>query len=251
MIAFETAAPLSDVGVKHGFFGRRGGFSTGDFAGLNVSYSVGDLTEVVDANRALIAKTLGGLPLVTVKQVHSNRVVTVDAGTLPDRTIEADALVTDRPDVLLGILTADCAPLLLVDPEARVVGAAHAGWRGAVDDILANTVAAMEALGARRGNIRLAIGPTISGPNYEVGQEFKDQVLNLDAKAETAFSTPPGGKPHFHLPQFLVEQARTLDLAVTDLGLCTYGAPDRFFSHRHATHQGTRTGRQMAVIGLA
>lgn len=253
MIDFASVQSLADSGVvHHGFFGRHGGISTGDFAGLNVSHAVGDNPDAVEANRALVAKTLGGAPLVTLKQVHSNRVVTVEAGPLPEKTLEADALVTPRTDVLIGVLTADCSPLLFLDPHAGVVGAAHAGWRGAVGGILQNTVAAMEALGAQRRHILLAIGPTISQKNYEVGEQFKTDALNQNAKTEAAFLTPPGGKPHFNLPFYLAAEARALSLAeVTDTALCTYAEPARFFSHRYATHQGTKTGRQIAVIGLA
>lgn len=253
MIEFHTVQPFTETDtVRHGFFGRHGGISTGDFAGLNVSQAVGDAPEPVAENRRRIADVLGGNTLVTLKQIHSNRVVTVEAGALPEPTIEADALVTRRGDVLLGILTADCAPLLFVDPHAGIVGAAHAGWRGAVTGILTKTVTAMEALGAQRRRILIAIGPTISAENYEVGQSFKDDVLNQNAKAETAFITPPGGTPHFDLPLFLAEEAQTLGLAgITETGLCTYAEPRRFFSHRYATHQQTRTGRQLSVIGLA
>lgn len=253
MIDFVSVQSLTDSGVvRHGFFGRHGGVSSGDFAGLNVSHAVGDNPDAVEENRALVAKTLGGKPLVTVKQVHSNRVVTVQTGALPERTVEADAIVTHRRDVLIGVLTADCSPLLFLDADAGIVGAAHAGWRGAVDGILQSTVAAMEALGAQRHRIQLAIGPTISQKNYEVGEQFKADVLNQNANIEPAFLTPPGGKPHFDLPGYLAIEARALGLAeITDTALCTYADPARFFSHRYATHQQTRTGRQIAVIGLA
>ncbi|KKB80156.1 hypothetical protein VW35_06915 [Devosia soli] len=252
MISFAQVPSLKNAGVQHGFFGRSGGVSSGEFAGLNVSYATGDVPDAVDRNRALVSEALGGKPLVTVKQVHSNRVVTIADGALPEKTVEADALVTARTDMLLGILTADCAPLLLVDPAARVVGAAHAGWRGAVDGILTNTVLAMEALGAQRTQIHFAIGPTISGKNYEVGQSFEEEVLTLHPKAEAFFSTPPSGKAHFDLPRYLASEAVDLGVAdVVDTGLCTYADPERFFSHRYATHQKTRTGRQIAVIGLA
>lgn len=253
MIDFASVQSLTDSDiVRHGFFGRHGGVSTGDFAGLNVSHSVGDDADAVEENRALIAKTLGGAPLVILKQVHSNRVITVEAGAIPDRSVEADAIVTRRADVLIGVLTADCSPLLFLDRHAGVIGAAHAGWRGAVDGILENTVTAMEALGAQRRRIQLAIGPTISQRNYEVGEQFKADALNQDANTEAAFATPPGGKPHFDLPGYLAIQARALGLAeITDTALCTYADPTRFFSHRYATHQQTRTGRQIAVIGLA
>lgn len=253
MMLFDQVQSLTDSDVvHHGFFGRQGGVSSGDFAGLNVSYAVGDNADAVEENRALIAQTLGGAPLVTLKQVHSNRVITVEAGAIPEKTVEADAIVTRRADILLGVLTADCSPLLFLDRHAGVIGAAHAGWRGAVDGILENTVAAMEALGAQRRRIQLAIGPTISQHNYEVGEEFKADALNQNAKAETAFLTPPGGKPHFDLPGYLAAEGRALGLAeVTDTALCTYADPTRFFSHRYATHQRTKTGRQIAVIGLA
>lgn len=253
MIDFATAPALDNTGiVRYGFFGRRGGVSTGEFAGLNVSFAVGDDADTVEQNRQLVARSLGDKPLVTVKQIHSNRVVTVDDGALPERTLEADAIVTRRSDILVGTLTADCAPLLLVDGNRGIVGAAHAGWRGAVDGILENTVRAMEALGSDRENIRLAIGPTISQRNYEVGEEFKAEVLNQDAKALTAFFAPPDGKPHFDLPGYLAAKGRSLGLGeVFDTGLCTYAEPERFFSHRYATHRQIRTGRQIAVIGLA
>lgn len=253
MIDFAAVQSLTDSDVvRHGFFGRHGGVSTGDFAGLNVSHSVGDDADAVEENRALVAKSLGGAPLVTVRQVHSNRVITVEAGALPEKTVEADALVTRRADVLIGVLTADCSPLLLVDRHAGVVGAAHAGWRGAVDGILANTVAAMESLGAQRRRIQFAIGPTISQKNYEVGEQFKADALNQNMNTAASFLTPPGGKPHFDLPGYLIIEARALGLAeITDTALCTYADPTRFFSHRYATHQQTKTGRQIAVIGLA
>lgn len=252
MIAFDQVPSFTQCGVvRHGFFGRSGGVSTGDYAGLNVSHTVGDSPEAVAQNRALVAETLGGGTLITLKQVHSNRVITVEAGAIPENTVEADALVTRRTDVLLGTITADCSPLLFLDPHAGVIGAAHAGWRGAVDGILTNTVVAMEALGAARSRIILAIGPTISGQNYEVGEQFKSDVLTQNPNAEPAFSTPPGGKAHFDLPAYLVAEARALGLAdITDTALCTYADPARFFSHRYATHQGTKTGRQVAVIGL-
>lgn len=253
MIPAETVLSLADRGlVNHGFFGRQGGVSSGEFASLNVSTSTGDEPDAVAENRRLVAEALGGKPLFCVKQIHSATVFTLASGAVPETTPEADAIVTGRTDLLLGILTADCAPLLFLEPEAGIVGAAHAGWRGAVNGILINTIQAMEQLGARREHIRIALGPTISAKNYEVGQEFKDQALNLNPKAEFAFSKPSGGKPHFDLPRFLRAEAEALGVAdFHDTALCTYAEPGRFFSHRYATHKGTRTGRQIAVIGLA
>lgn len=248
----QTAGELEATGlVRHGFFGRQGGVSTGEFDSLNVSVSTGDNADNVERNRAIVAENLGGAPLVTLKQVHSTRVVTVEAGAIPDRAIEADALVTRRADILIGVLTADCAPLLLVDPHAGIIGAAHAGWAGAVGSILENTVAAMEALGAQRRRILLAIGPTISGENYEVGEEFKAKALSINPLAENAFFTPTAGKPHFDLPAFLVADAQSIGLPpAINLAQCTYAQPQTYFSHRYATHQGARTGRQISVIGL-
>lgn len=241
-----------DTGVvRHGYFGRQGGVSAGDYASLNVSYSAGDDATNVTANRNLVSESMAGGPLLILKQVHSNRVVTVDAGTLPDSTTEGDALVTRRADILLGILTADCAPLLFLDPHAGVIGAAHAGWKGAVTGIIENTLNAMEALGAQRRRIQMDIGPTISGGNYEVGPEFMAEALAINPAAATAFFTPENGREHFDLARFLHIDAMRMGLSEVDMrNACTYADPARFFSHRYATHQGTRTGRQVAVIGL-
>lgn len=238
--------------VRHGFFGRLGGVSQGDFAELNVSFAVGDDPDAVAHNRSLVAGTMGGGALVILKQVHSSRVVTVEAGAVPDAGVEADALVTRRADVLLGILTADCAPLLFLDPHAGVIGAAHAGWKGALGGIIENTLSAMEALGAQRRRITIAIGPTISGANYEVGSQFMGDALALNPNAMGAFFVPEGGREHFDLPGFLAGDAtRAGAAALTRHDSCTYAHPEHFFSHRRATHEGTRTGRQIAVIGLA
>lgn len=244
---------FDDTGVvRHGYFGRQGGVSVGDHASLNVSYSTGDDAANVVANRRLVSEAMAGGPLVILKQVHSNRVVTVEADTLPDTTVEGDALVTRRADVLLGILTADCAPLLFLDHHAGVIGAAHAGWKGAVTGIIENTLSAMESLGAQRRRIQMDIGPTISGGNYEVGPDFMREALAVNSAAATAFFTPENGREHFDLPRFLHNDAMRSGLVEVDMrNACTYADPARFFSHRYATHQGTKTGRQVAVIGLA
>ncbi|SEQ05520.1 conserved hypothetical protein [Devosia sp. YR412] len=244
---------FSDTGVvRHGYFGRQGGVSAGEFGSLNVSLTTGDDVENVTANRAIVADAMAGGPLVILKQVHSNRVVTVEAGTLPDASIEADALVTRRADVLLGVLTADCAPLLFIDHHAGVIGAAHAGWKGAVTGIVENTLRAMEALGAQCRRIAMDIGPTISGDKYEVGPAFMAEAVAINPAAAEAFFTPEGGREHFDLPRFLLNDALRAGLTQVDMRkACTYADPDRFFSHRYATHHATRTGRQVAVIGLA
>lgn len=251
MIAFETAPAMAELpAIRHGFFGRGGGASSGDFAGLNVSTSVGDDPEAVATNRRAIVDALDIGPLCILKQTHSTRVQTITA-PMAAGTIDADAMVTATPHLALGILTADCTPILFADPAARVIGAAHAGWRGAVDGIVGNTVAAMVALGADPARILAAIGPTISGENYEVGDQFKAVFLALHPGGEGNFHTPPGAKAHFNLPGFVVAQLRQAGVkSIEQVGSCTYAHPGRYFSHRYATHRNTRTGRQIAVIGL-
>ncbi len=253
MIPFRTSSLLGlNPALRHGFFGRQGGVSAGEFGALNVSYAVGDDPEAVRENRRLVADTMGVGPLVVLRQVHSDRVVTVEKSALPDGTIEADAMVTRDPGIALGILTADCAPLLFADPEAGVIGAAHAGWKGAAHGIALNTIKAMTELGADPGRILVTVGPTISGPNYEVGPQFMADFLALQPAAGDSFAAPEGGREHFDLGGFLLGQLAPLGLAAQDrLDECTYSRPDRYFSHRYATHQGAKTGRQISVIGLA
>lgn len=248
---FETSSVLP---FPHGFFGRAGGGSASDFSGNNVSYAVGDDPALVTANRAGVASTLGYAPsdLITLKQVHSADVRVLTSRPAPDELIEADALVTNVPGLLLGILTADCTPILFADREAGVVGAAHAGWRGAVDGVVEATVLAMVSLGADPARITAAIGPTISGPNYEVGPKFAADLLAIRPTAGNRLNTPSGGVEHFDLPGFVEDCLIGADVTQIDqLGLCTYGNPEDYFSHRRATHEKTRTGRQIAVIGLA
>jgi YfiH family protein len=252
---FDQSRALTALpGIRHGFFGRRGGVSTGDFASLNMSESMGDKPTLVLENRRQAAGLLG-FPLdnlALVKQVHSTRVVALTTSSeLADRP-EADAMVANLRGIVLGISTADCSPVLLADAEAGVIGAFHAGWKGAIGGIAAATVAAMQALGAAPTRITAAIGPTISMVNYEVGPEFAADLLAQHRDAGNRIARPTGGREHFDLPGFVFDQLHEagVDL-VEDLQLCTYAEPRRFFSHRFATHHGTTTGRQMAFIGLA
>jgi YfiH family protein len=241
-------------GLRHGFFGRRGGRSTGDLASLNWSEGVGDKAQSVAGNRAdtLTALDFPTAILAQLTQIHSNRVVTLtrraDAAARP----EADAIVTATPGVLLAILTADCAPILLADPQAAVIGAAHAGWKGAIGGVIAATVDAMVALGARRERILASIGPTISLANYEVGPEFAADLLRRHRDASNRLAKPDGGREHFDLPGFVFDRLAEAGAGtINDLGRCTYGNPKHYFSHRRATHQGIPAGRQVALIGLA
>lgn len=248
----HSAADLTAIpNLAHGFFGRQGGVSTGDFESLNASFASADAREHVAENRARIASALDLPKLAGVRQVHSAHVVTLTDPDAVDARPEADALVTALPGIGLGVLTADCAPLLFADPVARVIGAAHAGWQGAVDGIAHATITAMEALGARRDRMVAVIGPTISGRNYEVGPERAAEIRQRHEGAAPFIIAPPAGREHFDLPGFLGSRLRAAGVGhVVDLGLCTYAAPDRFFSHRYATHAGTGAGRQLAVIGL-
>lgn len=252
MTSFETAPALSDIAtLRHGFFGRAGGLSGGEFASLNVSWSVGDDPALVEQNRDLVRDAIGIGPLVILRQVHSTRVALITE-PVEASALEADALVTATPGIALAILTADCTPILFADPDAGVVGAAHAGWRGAAEGIIPKTLDAMLALGADLSRIRAAYGPTIYGANYEVGEKFRDDFLAIDPSGADHFHTPQGGDVHFDLPGFVEEQLTAAGLAsVERVGSCTYASPERYFSHRYATHQRTRTGRQISVIGMA
>jgi YfiH family protein len=254
MVPFEQSPLLTGIpGVHHGFFGRRGGSSTGDFASLNFSDTVGDKPQHVAANRVATLEALG-LPtivLAQLKQVHSNRVITLGAREEATARPEADAMVTATPGVLLAIQTADCAPILLADAEAAVIGAAHAGWKGALSGIVGATVEAMRKLGARPERIVASIGPTISLANYEVGPEFAANLLQQHRDATNRLSTPAGGREHFDLPGFIFDRLIEAGIdTVNDLGRCTYGNPKHYFSHRRATHEGKLAGRQVALIGL-
>jgi YfiH family protein len=253
-VHFEQSAALTELpSVRHGFFGRKGGSSLGEFAENNMSIAVGDEPRAVDINRTGAAEALGFRrnQLLLLKQVHSNRVHRLNDRPVEDVAIEADAMVTRLPLMALGILTADCTPILLADQENRVAGAAHAGWRGAVDGIVGNTIAAMVELGANPANIVAAIGPTISGENYEVGPHFMEDFTKLRPDGWRHFSTRNGSRAHFDLPGFVAAELQRAGVtAIERVGNCTYGDPEQYFSHRYSTHQGGKTGRQIAIIGL-
>ena len=239
--------------VPHGFLGRSGGVSGGILAGLNAGWGSGDDRESITENRVrAVDAVLPGARLVTVHQVHSADVV--EAGDWPDdNRPSADALVADRPGTLLGILTADCAPILLADHDAGVIGAAHAGWRGAVAGVALSTIAAMEKLGARRDRIAAAVGPCIAKANYEVDHAFAERLIAAAPDNDRFFTGGPAGKPHFDLESFVVASLAAAGIArIEALGLDTYADPDRFYSYRRATHWGEPDyGRQLSLIGLA
>ena len=248
--AVEVIRSEALAGIPHGFLGRRGGVSRGGVSGLNVGHGAGDDADAVAENRRrAVAAVLPGAALATVYQVHSPDAVTVVRSWPHEERPRADAMATDRPGILLGIVTADCAPVLLADPEAGVVGAAHAGWRGAHGGVLEAVVGEMVGLGAERERIVAAIGPAIAQASYEVDEAFRSHF----AEADEMFFTP--GRPaHW---QFDLEGYAAARLAragvgeVERLSLDTYADAERFYSYRRATHRGEPNyGRQISLIGL-
>lgn len=238
-------------GIAHGFFGRRGGISTGVVAGLNAGLGAQDDDAAVTENRRRAAgAVMPGAQLVTPYQIHSpDAVIVRQPWSLADRP-RADALVTDRPGLLLGIVTADCAPVLLADRQAGVVGAAHAGWRGAHDGVIAATVAAMVQLGAEPARICAAIGPCIAQDSYEVDEGFRD---HFGPEADKFFTPGKPGHSHFDLEAYVASRLTECGIGMAEqLGFDTYTDEARFFSYRRSTHQGEAAyGRQISLIGLA
>lgn len=248
ILTSDALAPL-----RHGFFTRRGGASSGVYAGLNCGAGSGDQTEIVGINRARVAQAMQVEPeaLVGVHQVHSAAVAVIDETPLP-AGLRADALVTDRPGIALSVLTADCMPVLLADAEAGVIGAVHAGWRGALEGVLEATLDAMEDLGAEREAISAAIGPCISQSAYEVGPEFLDAFLADDPAHEWFFINGEGDRYLFDLPGFGLKRLRDAGIGHAEWTRhCTYARPDQFFSYRRSRHEGqVDYGRLISAIRL-
>ena len=247
-----TAPPLA--GTPHGFFGRAGGASLGGVAGLNCGLGSGDDPAKVEANRRAAADAiLPGAQLASVYQIHSARAVIVGDAAPRDARPEADALVTDRPGLLLGIVTADCAPVLLADAKAGIVAAAHAGWRGAIGGVTDAAIGAMITLGASLDNIAAAIGPCIAQKNYEVDHAFPDPFLAEDPDNGRFFAEGPSGKPHFDLEAYVAARLAAAGVRqVWMAGLDTYALQSRFYSYRRATHRAEPSyGRQISIIGIA
>ena len=251
-MSVEAIRAAGLAAVPHGFLGRRGGVSSGELEGLNVGYGSSDDRQAIAENRRrAIAAVLSGAGLATVHQVHSGDCVYAEEPWPQDERPHADAMVTKRPGLLLGILTADCAPVLLADADASVIGAAHAGWRGAIDGVTDSTIAMMEDLGARRERVRAAVGPCIAQPSYEVDEAFRARFLEKDQANARFFTNGTAGKPHFDLPGYVAQRLTAAGVQAEVLGLDTYAEPDRFFSYRRATHRGEADyGRQISLIGL-
>ena len=241
-------------GVPHGYFGRSGGVSAGAVAGLNCGLGSGDDPAKVETNRRRAADAIiAGAPIASVHQIHSPDAIVVREAVPRAERPHADALVTDRPGLLLGIVTADCAPVLLADAEAGVIGAAHAGWRGAVAGVTDRAIAAMISLGARAERIAAAVGPCIAQRNYEVDQDFVERLLAHDQANEQYLSEGPRGRPHFDLEAYVVARLAAAGVRrIEVIGLDTYALENRFYSFRRASHRGEPDyGRQIALIGLA
>ncbi len=250
------APALADLdGVQHRFFTRRGGVSSGLFSSLNCGYGSADAAENVRENRRRAALEFGLAEpdLQTVHQIHSTDVLTVadERWTSPGAP-KADGLVTDRPGVALGVMAADCAPVLLADAAAGVIGAAHAGWKGALGGVVDTTIVAMEKLGARRERLKVAVGPCIGPRSYEVGPEFPAPFLAQD-EANAAFfrAAIRAGHFMFDLPGYLVHRIARNGVAVAATGHDTLTATEDFFSYRRNTLQGVRDyGRGLSAIAL-
>ncbi len=253
MLQASSLATLNRI--RHAFFTRSGGVSEGVYASLNGGVGSNDAPDKVAENRARMAATLGVKPdrLLTPYQIHSSDVVVADAPWTRETRPRADAVVTRVPHLAIGVSTADCGPLLLADSEAGVVGAAHAGWRGALTGVIEATISAMEQLGADRGRITAALGPTIRQPNYEVGQEFVARFVAADpGNARFFTASQRNGHAMFNLTGYIAKRVRQAGIVqFEDLGLCTYAEPERFFSYRRTTLRAEPDyGRHINAIAL-
>jgi YfiH family protein len=238
-------------GIAHAYFTRKGGVSEGIYSGLNVGLGSDDDKAHVEENRRRVAAYFDAGPekLATVHQVHSPTAVIVDSSYDGARP-EADAVVTATPGMVVGVLTADCGPILFADPQARVIGAAHAGWKGALGGVLESTIAAMISLGATRENIVASLGPSISHRNYEVGAEFVARFVETDPSYAAFFSSSEReGHAMFDLPALTLKRLTDAGVRAENLDICTYADEERFFSYRRTTHRKEPDyGRQISAI---
>ncbi|MBL8663933.1 MAG: peptidoglycan editing factor PgeF [Candidatus Odyssella sp.] len=255
-----TAAPAARsallsglAGIRHGYFGRKGGVSAGIYDSLNCGPGSSDAPEAVRENRARVSRTLGAEHLLSLYQVHGVEAITVrEAWENGASRPRCDAMVTDRPGLALGTLAADCGPVLFADADAGVIGAAHAGWKGALAGVLESTVTAMESLGARRERIRAALGPTIAPESYEVGPEFPAPFLAEHGSNERFFSAGARpGKHRFDLPGYIVARLARIGVAAEWTGHDTLALEADYFSYRRTTLAGGGDyGRNVSAIVL-
>lgn len=242
-----------NLSAAHGFFGRTGGVSTGIYDSLNCGPGSGDDLTKIAENRSRVREALGASALITLHQIHSRNVITVTETWEMGKGPQADSMVTAAPGIAIGILTADCAPVLFADSNARVIGAAHAGWKGAISGVTDATLDAMEKLGAKRENIAAAIGPCISQKNYEVGPEFRERFLDADS-VNARFFARADQPEHFRFDLEAYVASRLVDAGVRNvaaLSACTYAREPDFFSFRRTTHRKESAyGRQISAIML-
>jgi polyphenol oxidase len=252
--AFLAADNLRAGGIAHGFFLRTGGVSEGIYASLNCGRGSADEKDRVEENRARVAARLAAEPgrLIGPKQAHTAKALIVTAAWKPGEAPEADAVVTNVRGLAVSVLTADCAPILLADPEAGVIAAVHAGWKGAKGGVIESAIAAMESLGARPAHISAAIGPAISQAAYEVSPEFKAAFLAGGEANGRYFTQPAGGRPHFNLPAYVRDRLLSKSIAnIQDIGACTYENESLLFSYRRSVHRFEPDyGRQISAILL-
>ncbi len=252
MLDITTSSLLA--GTPHGFLGRAGGLSKGIYAGLNVGLGSDDNRDVILQNRQRAKEAiLPGSELVTVHQVHSADVVTVTNAFPLEERPHVDAMVTDQPNLLLGILTADCVPVLFFEPKAKIVGAAHAGWKGAISGVTDNTIAAMEKLGADHSHISCAIGPCIAQQSYEVDAGFYRRFVEADERNDQFFVSGKLGHYQFDIEGYVAHRLSDGGIQnIEKLGLDTYANDERFYSYRRSCHRDEDGyGRQISLIGLA
>ena len=245
---------LHSDAITHGFFTRIGGASSGIYQGLNVGLGSDDERSIVLENRQRVAQTMSvsGDNLMMVYQVHSSDVALADKPWKMEDRPKLDAMVSATPNIAIGVMTADCGPVLFSDTQNGIVGAAHAGWKGATGGILENTISAMENIGAERENIVAVLGPTISQKHYEVGPEFVENLLSLDSNND-AYLRPSENDQHamFNLPQYIVDRLTADGVKASWTGDCTYADEEQFFSYRRKTHRGEADyGRQISVIKI-
>ena len=252
-VPFQTHKLLTHKGITHGFFGHQGGVSEGQYATLNVGQGSQDISSNVAENRMRVARALGTSEpkLLSLSQIHSTEVLIVDTpfiGTPP----KADGLVTKTPGLAISALAADCGPVLFCDSSAHIVGACHAGWRGALTGVTTETLRAMESLGAKRENIHAVLGPCISQNSYEVGHDYRDSFVAENEAYDRFFRLGPHQKPHFDLKRFILAKLRKDGLTKIDaLPDCTYAQPEDYFSYRYNTHKGISDyGRNISAIML-
>jgi len=252
-VPFKTHKLLTHNNIAHGFFGRQGGVSQAQYESLNVGQGSKDLSENITENRNRVAAMLGTSEpdLLSLSQIHSTEVLIIDA-PFKSELPKADGLVTKTPGLAISALAADCGPVLFCDPKFHIIGACHAGWRGALSGVTTETIRAMESLGASRENIHAVLGPCISQDSYEVGHDYRDTFVAENEAHDRFFRLGPNRKPHFDLKRFILAKLRKDGVSKIDaLPDCTYAQPKDYFSYRYNTHKEIGDyGRNISAIML-